>query len=114
LDCKQLSQTDEASIAETPSGVFDKNEQTMKNQNLTELELLYLNEVANRQTEDNYSEYQDVGSNQEKGVLGSLIKKGLVYDAYEGMDMGYMFCLTEQGFDTCKSLEISTSHIIVY
>lgn len=82
--------------------------------NLTQLETATLEKVAWEQTEDNYSGFQEVCGNQEKGVLGSLIKKGLVYDAYEGMDMGYMFCLTEQGFETCKSIGISTDHIITY
>lgn len=82
--------------------------------NLTKNEIKVLTDVASRQIEDNYSEYTSVDSVQEKGVLGSLVKKGLIYDAYEGMDMGYMYCLTEDGFQTCRDYEIETEHIIIY
>ena len=92
-----------------------KNEQTMKNLNLTDLEKSTLQEVCFAMSQDNYSEYQEVYSAQEKGLLGSLIKKGLVYDAYKDMGIGsYMFCLTSKGIDTCKELEISTNHITIY
>jgi hypothetical protein len=82
--------------------------------NLTNNEVITLTKVANSQIEGNYSEFTRVESNEEKGVLGSLIKKGLVYDCYEGMGMGYMFCLTEKGFNACNELEIETHHIELY
>lgn len=82
--------------------------------NLTQNELTTLQKVANSQIEDNYSEFTSVQSNEEKGILGSLVKKGLVYDCYEGMGMGYMYCLTEKGFQACHELEIETDHIVIY
>lgn len=81
--------------------------------NLTKNEIETLANVANLQVEDNYSEYTSVNSNSEKGLLGSLVKKGLIYDCYEGMDMGYMYCLTEDGFTACRKLGISTEHISI-
>ena len=83
---------------------------------LTPNELQVLSNVAGSQIEENYSEYTSVGSNKEKGILGSLVKKGLVFNGYEGYEkeMGYMFYLTEKGFATCKSWGIPTNHIILF
>jgi len=87
----------------------------MENLNLTDLEKSTLVDVCFQMKEENFSEYQEVYSNQEKGLLGSLIKKGLVYDAFKDMNMGcYMFCLTSKGIDACKKLNISTSHILFF
>lgn len=83
--------------------------------NLTQKEIEVLKMVADSQIEIGFSEYDYVRTPQEKGLLGSLVKKGLVYDAYgweEGDD--FMYCLTGDGFDACKSLNISTSHIIMF
>jgi hypothetical protein len=85
----------------------------MKIINLTPNELEILTNVANRQIEDNYSEYTSVSKPYEKGVLGSLVKKGLIYDCYDNGDE-YMYCLTEEGFQTCKENNIDTSHIILH
>jgi hypothetical protein len=87
-----------------------KNDKPMK-KSLTQTEVEVLANVAALQVEDNYSEYTSVKSNEEKGILGSLVKKGLIYDCYEGMDMGYMYCLTEDGFQACRENEIDTDHI---
>lgn len=87
---------------------------------LTQNEVITLTKVANLQVEDNFSEFTSVDSNEEKGILGSLVKKELIYDCYEGMDsaygmnMGYMYCLTEEGFQVCRDLEIDTDHIILH
>jgi hypothetical protein len=81
---------------------------------LTQNEVITLTKVANLQVEDNFSEFTSVNSNEEKGILGSLVKKELIYDCYEGMDMGYMYCLTEEGFQVCRDLEIDTDHIILH
>ncbi len=84
---------------------------------LTQKEVELLETIAALQVEDNYSEYTAVKLIQEKGILGSLVKKGLVYDCYEGMNCGYvwyMYCLTEEGFDYCKENGIDTSHILVH
>ena len=87
----------------------------MKNTNLTTGEINVLRMVANSQIEEGYSEYDYVSSTQEKGFLGSLVKKQLVYDAYAWEDGDdFMYCLTETGFDMCAQLEISTSHIIIF
>ena len=87
----------------------------MKTQNLTPTEIQVLTMVAKSQIEDGYSEYDSVSSATEKGILGSLVKKGLVYDAREneaGED--YMYCLSEEGFTACANLGISTSHVIMF
>lgn len=84
--------------------------------NLTEKEIEVLRTVAQKQIEDNYSQLISVDSDEQKGVLGSLVNKELVYNCYDGMvmDMGYMYCLTEQGFIVCRSLNIDTEHIIFH
>jgi hypothetical protein len=83
--------------------------------NLTTEEVKVLGMVSRSQIEDGFSEYDSVSSPSEKGVLGSLVKKGLVYDALE-MENGnnYMYCLTTTGFEKCAQLGFSTSHIIMF
>lgn len=83
---------------------------------LTTSEFLILKNVATEQYVDNLSTYTEVKNNQEKGLLGSLVKKGLIYNCYENYDndIKYMFCLTDKGFDVCKEYNISTSHIEIY
>lgn len=87
----------------------------MKNTTLTPTEIKVLGMVSRSQIEDGFSEYDSVSSASEKGILGSLVKKGLVYDARE-MEPGddYMYCLTPEGFEACAELEISTGHIIMF
>lgn len=71
--------------------------------------------VSRSQIEDGFSEYDSVSSASEKGILGSLVKKGLVHDAREheeGDD--YMYCLTAEGFEACAELNICTAHIIMF
>ena len=87
----------------------------MKNTTLTPTEIKVLGMVSRSQIEDGFSEYDSVSSASEKGILGSLVKKGLVYDARENEDGNdYMYCLTTEGFEACAELEISTSHIIIF
>lgn len=82
---------------------------------LTIKELEILSNVAGSQIEDNYSEYTSIDSDVEKGVIGSLVKKGLIVNGYAGDDYeGYMFYLTEEGFKCCKAWGIPTDHIILY
>lgn len=87
----------------------------MKHQNnnvITQNELEVLTSVANCQIEDGFSEYTSVSNETEKGTLGSLVKKDLIYNSYSGMsDEGYMYCLTIKGVETCEELGISTKHI---
>ena len=64
---------------------------------LTELEYELLQEIQEHEVDGinmGYSEYDGKGiSNQEKGVLSSLIQKGLVYDSYEhDDDFDSMYC----------------------
>jgi hypothetical protein len=89
--------------------------QNDKNNTMTELEIKVLGMVSRSQIEDGFSEYDYVSSASEKGILGSLVKKGLVYDARE-LEQGneFMYCLTDEGFDACSQLGISTSHIIMF
>jgi hypothetical protein len=87
----------------------------MKNTNLTPGEINVLRMVSSSQIEEGYSEYDYVSSSQEKGILGSLVKKQLVYDAYAWEDGDeFMYCLTQAGFEMCQQLEISTAHIIIF
>jgi len=81
---------------------------------LTVKELEILSNVASSQIEDGFSEYTSVDSDSEKGLLGSLVKKELVYNCYSEIEESYMYCLTEKGFATCKSWGIPTNHIILF
>jgi hypothetical protein len=82
----------------------------MKTQ-LTQNEIEILTSVANCQTEDGFSEYTSVDSDSEKGTLGSLVKKELIYNCYSEIESTYMYCLTEDGIQCCNELGISTKHI---
>lgn len=79
--------------------------------NLTQNEIEILTSVANCQIEDGFSEYTSVDSDSEKGTLGSLVKKELIYNCYSEFEENYMYCLTEQGIEICNQLGISTKHI---
>jgi hypothetical protein len=53
---------------------------------LTELEASFLNIIAKHfDLEDNIC-FQKKLSASEKGIIGSLVKKGLVYDSYNGVE----------------------------
>jgi hypothetical protein len=78
--------------------------------NLTQNEIEILTSVANAQIEDGFSEYTSVDSDSEKGTLGSLVKKGLVYNSYS-FEESYMYCLTQEGVNYCNQLGICTKHI---
>jgi len=98
-------------------GVYLLNNMTndMTNTTLTPAEVKVLGMVSRSQIEDGFSEYDSVSSPSEKGVLGSLVKKGLVYDARENENGDdYMYCLTTEGFEACSELGFSTSHIIMF
>ena len=79
--------------------------------NLTHNEIEILPSVANCQIEDGFSEYTSVDSDSEKGTLGSLVKKELIYNCYSEIEESYMYCLTEEGIVICNELGISTKHI---
>ena len=78
---------------------------------LTKNEIEILTSVANSQIEDGFSEYTSVDSDSEKGTLGSLVKKELVYNCYSEIEETYMYCLTSKGVETCEELGICTKHI---
>ena len=78
---------------------------------LTKNEIEILTSVANSQIEDGFSEYTSIDSDSEKGTLGSLVKKELIYNCYSEIEESYMYCLTEEGVKTCNELGISTKHI---
>jgi len=77
----------------------------MKTIKITKLENELLNEIMLGECDGigmGYSEYDGLNvSNQEKGVLGSLIKKGLVYDSQENnineFDYQPMYCTNLDG-----------------
>jgi len=77
----------------------------MKTIKITKLENELLNEIMLGECDGigmGYSEYDGLNvSNQEKGVLGSLIKKGLVYDSQENnideFDYQPMYCTNLKG-----------------
>lgn len=81
------------------------------NTTLTQNEIEILTSIANCQIEDGFSEYTSVDTTTEKGILGSLVKKGLVYNCYPKFEETYMYCLTEEGVKYCNELGISTDHI---
>ena len=78
--------------------------------NLTQKEQVILKNVCSLQIEDGLSEYNEVSTASEKGILGSLVKKGLVYNCHEGESF-YMYCLTTEGLELCKELGFDTTHI---
>ena len=52
---------------------------------LTNLENELLNEILSMYDEDDNICFDRQLTNQEKGVISSLIKKELIYDSFEGM-----------------------------
>jgi len=70
---------------------------------ITQLENTLLNEIMECENDGvgmGYSEYDGQGiSNQEKGVLSSLIQKGIVYDSWATEigedDYAPMYCTTD-------------------
>jgi hypothetical protein len=78
--------------------------------NLTKKEETILKNVCFLQIEDGLSEYTEVSGTSEKGILGSLVKKELVYNCHEGESF-YMYCLTTKGLEVCKELGFKTEHI---
>jgi hypothetical protein len=78
--------------------------------NLTEKEQIILKEVCSLQIEDGLSEFTSVRNASEKGILGSLVKKELIYNCHEGESF-YMYCLTTEGLELCKELGFNTEHI---
>lgn len=57
---------------------------TFKNFDLTALEIKMLNDIIDCYDVDDVICYQAKLTPSQKGVIGSLIKKGLVYDSFVG------------------------------
>ncbi len=59
--------------------------------NLTPKEQEYLRLIFNSYSEEDNICYNEALTPTEKGVFGSLVKKGLIYDSFEGMhhEQGY-------------------------
>jgi hypothetical protein len=65
-----------------------KNYIELKNEfNLTELEGILLWEIVKEFSHLNNVCYDYKLTNVEKGIIGSLTKKGLVYDSFKGTDL---------------------------
>jgi len=61
----------------------------LKNQ-LTEMEFTMLEKIVSYYTFDDNVCYMQKLTSSQKGVIGSLVKKGLVYDSFEGIcEEGY-------------------------
>lgn len=71
----------------------------IKSYNLTELESAMLAQIVKcYDPEDNIC-FQKSLTNSEKGIIGSLVKKGLVYDSYNGVDVESNFFPSEEVLD---------------
>jgi hypothetical protein len=90
----------------------------MKTVTLKELQML--KDIYNDQNTDSCGNYK-VESNEEKGLIGSLVKKDLVFDAFEGDVFSknwqfnkYSFCCTSEGIATLELNGFDTSHLKTY
>jgi len=59
---------------------------TFSNFDLTALEIEMLNVIVKCYDEDDNICYQAKLTPSQKGVIGSLVKKGLIYDSFEDME----------------------------
>jgi hypothetical protein len=80
---------------------------------LTEGEAAMLKDIGTSQLEEGMSEFtvggegDGVMSAEDKGTLGSLVKKGLVYDCYDAEEAGYqMYCLSLNGEKECVKMGV--------
>lgn len=72
--------------------------------NLTDLENSMLTAIIEYYEFDDNECYMKNLSNSEKGIVGSLVKKGLVYDSFAGTDLatnGSNFFPAENVLDFC-------------
>ena len=96
------------------------NQKTNNMKTITQKELKMLLNIYNEQNTDSCGNYT-VETNQEKGLIGSLVKKGLVYDSYEGDVFSpnwqfntYSFCCTNDGIEILNINGFDTSHLKEY
>jgi hypothetical protein len=89
---------------------------TIKLLKLTAHESAMLEKVALFQNEDNQTDFDYLTlTPQEKGVVGSMVKKGLLYDCADyPYDSHPRWVLSQTGLDMCNRLGIDLSHIIFY
>ena len=87
---------------------------------VTKKELEILRSIYNDQNTDSCGNFK-VETNEEKGLIGSLVKKELVYDSYEGDTFSknwqfskYSFCCTNEGIEVLNINGIDTSHLKEY
>lgn len=87
---------------------------------ITEKELKMLHNIYNDQNTDSCGNFK-VETNEEKGLIGSLIKKELIYDSYEGYSFGknwqfskYSFCCTMEGINILSENGFDVSDLIEY
>jgi len=87
---------------------------------VTSKELEMLKDIYNDQNTDSCGNYK-VETNEEKGLIGSLVKKDLVFDAFEGDVFSknwqftkYSFCCTNEGILVLELNGFDTSHLKIY
>ncbi len=87
---------------------------------ITQRELQMLKDIYNDQNTDSCGNYK-VETNEEKGLIGSLIKKELIYDSYEGDTFGknwqfskYSFCCTMEGINLLSENGVNVSNLMEY
>lgn len=92
----------------------------MQMKQVTQRELQMLFDIYNDQNTDSCGCYK-VETDEQKGLIGSLVKKELVYDSYEGENFGkmwqfnrYSFCCTDDGIKVLEENGFDTSHLKYY
>ncbi len=87
---------------------------------VTPRELQMLLNIYNDQNTDTCGCYK-VENDEQKGLIGSLVKKELVYDSYEGQKFAnlngyekYSFCCTDDGIKLLEDNNIDTSDLKWY
>lgn len=87
---------------------------------ITTRELQMLKDIYNDQNTDSCGNYK-VETDEQKGLIGSLVKKDLIYDSYEGYTFGkmwqftkYSFCCTDEGIKLLEDNGFNTSDLKWY
>jgi hypothetical protein len=87
---------------------------------VTQKELQMLHNIYNEQNTDSCGNYK-VQTNEDKGLIGSLVKKDLVFDAFEGDTFGknwqftkYSFCCSMDGINVLSANGFNVSHLMEY
>jgi hypothetical protein len=87
---------------------------------VTQNELQMLSDIYDYQNTDSCGNYK-VETNEQKGLIGSLVKKGLIYDSFEGYNFSpnyqynkYSFCCTMEGINILSENGFNVSHLMEY